>query len=491
MIFFQKSSTRPVTQDLEKRDVSVRIGLFFDGTGNNRVNTQMAADCCAQFAINNTHISGCIGYHDNPDSSYANDFTNIARLYELYSHWPVAKPSPEGWKVCRAIYISGVGTTSGKGDSIWAGMILGRGSTGVLAKVARAVKKLEAELKDFADSHPDCVINGLEFDLFGFSRGAAAARHFANEVLKQAKGSLGSVLNQRSLPWAADFTWSDSVRLKVIGLFDTVAGVGGLKDMGNVSDASNPHVNLFLPAGAAQQVLHLVADDEKRRNFSLNSVAPEWQKEIMVPGAHSDIGGGYRIRMQENVLLTQPRRCVVNLDLPCQESIAWKQAQQELQALDASQWLDPLDSDASLQIDCQERCPNNGSDKVGVKAVVAAVSLQRCVYGHLSRVYLRVMHALAGAEGVPLEPIPDTPALSLTVELQDIAQKLIAYAQGGPYSLTERELILLRRRYIHHSAHWNASIGGKTSMNTAVFVHAPQPGGRIRHPNVSQPGYPQ
>ncbi|WP_397452286.1 T6SS phospholipase effector Tle1-like catalytic domain-containing protein [Pseudomonas sp. NA-150] len=480
------------SQPLEQHGVTMRLGLFFDGTGNNRINTQIAADCGAQLAANkNTHIPGCYGHHNNPDSSYANDFSNVARLYELYYQRPVAKETAHGWQVVKPIYISGVGTTSGKGDSVWAGLTLGRGSTGVLAKVASAIRKLERELLGFAASNPGCVIDALEFDLFGFSRGAAAARHFANEVLKQAKGALGPVLGQRHIPWASGFAWDNgSVRLKVIGLFDTVAAVGGLKDLGNVRDAHNPQINLYLPPGAAQQVLHLVAGDEQRRNFVLNSVAPDWPREIVLPGAHSDIGGGYHLQMREKVLLTRPRRSVVSNDTPCHASIAWKETQAELQAMDGSQWLDPLDLNASLRIECHERHPRAGSSKVGVKAVVAAVSMERRVYGHLSRVHLRVMHALACAEGVPLEPVPETAVLSLTPELQVIAQKLIAYALGGPYSLTEHEQRLLRRRYIHRSAHWNAAIGGKTSMSTALFVHAPQADGRARHPNRGQPGYP-
>jgi hypothetical protein len=65
------------------------------------------------------------------------------------------------------------------------------------------------------------------------------------------------------------------------------------------------------------------------------------------------------------------------------------------------------------------------------------------------------------------------------------------YARGGPYDLTEQEERILRWRYIHRSAHWGATLGSVSSLSDAVFVHAPQPGGRILHPNVGQPGYPQ
>lgn len=493
MVSTFKTSGTADSRDPEMRGVTVRIGMFFDGTGNNRINSQIAADCRALAAENNkAHSRACGGCHANPDSSYANDLSNVARLYELYRQWPTAQKTRNGLSVYWPIYVSGVGTTSGKCDSVWVGQSFGRGATGVIAKVASGVKKLSVALEAFQANNPGCVIDGLEFDLFGFSRGAAAARHFANEVLKQAKGSLGSLLDQRSIPWGADFAWHNaSVRLKVIGLFDTVAAIGGIEDLGNVRDATNRQVNLYLPPGAAQHVLHLVAGDEQRRNFALNSIAPDWPKEIVLPGAHSDIGGGYPLHMREKVLLTRPRRSIVSFDTACHASPAWQETESDLRAMDARQWLDPLDMEASLRVECRENHPKAGSDKVGVKAVLAAVSMERRVYGHLSRVYLRVMHELACVEGVPLEPVPDSPDLSLVPELQAIAQKLIAYAKGGPYTLNESEQSLLRRRYIHRSAHWNAWVGSGASLSNVVFVHAPEPGGRVRHPNVGQPGYPQ
>lgn len=120
-----------------------------------------------------------------------------------------------------------------------------------------------------------------------------------------------------------------------------------------------------------------------------------------------------------------------------------------------------------------------------------AVCLRRQVFGHLSRVHLRVMHALACDEGVPFEPIPLTQDLKLPPELEGIASKLIDYARGDPYNLSDDEEKILRWRYIHHSAHWSAAIGRLGSLSDAVFVHAPEPGGRILHPNIGQPGYPQ
>ncbi|MBX8496989.1 phospholipase effector Tle1 domain-containing protein [Pseudomonas cichorii] len=471
--------------------VTVRAGLFFDGTGNNRSNSQIGADCRAMMEINDRkHIIECAGRHSDPNSSYSNDLSNIARLVALYRHQYVARNDGEGLKVYWPVYISGAGTTSGGGDSLWPGQSFGRGTTGVVAKAEHAIKKLGSRLKAFALDNPGCVIEALELDVFGFSRGAASARHFVNEVLKQAQGALEPALASRKVPLGPDFSWGKgSVRLKVIGLFDTVAAIGSFKDLYNVRDSANNRVNLYLPPGCAQQVLHLVARDESRRNFALNSITPDWGREIVLPGAHADIGGGYHPQMEEKLFLTRPRLSMTSRDTACESSTAWLQAQEDLQALDAGQWIDPRDREASLRVECCEVFGRAHATALGLKTVMAAACLRRQVFGHLSRVYLRVMHALACDEGVPFGPVPDTAELRLVPELESICRKLITYARGGAYTLNEQEECLLRWRYIHHSAHWNAIIGRVGSFSDAVFVHAPQPGGRVRYPNTSQPGY--
>ncbi|MBC3956033.1 MULTISPECIES: T6SS phospholipase effector Tle1-like catalytic domain-containing protein [Pseudomonas] len=484
---------RGAVSDAAALRVTVRVGLFFDGTGNNRINSRIGADCQALMEVNgDRHIKECAGRHADPGSSYSNDLSNIARLADLYRHQPVAANDGHGLRVYWPVYVSGAGTTSGCRDSLWPGQSFGRGPTGVVAKVERAFKKLDARCRAFTDENPGCVIAALELDVFGFSRGGASARHFVNEILKKTTGMLEPVLRSRKVRLSEDFSWAnDSVRIKVVGLFDTVAAIGSLKDLGNVSDFANGRVNLYLPPGCAQQIFHLVARDELRRNFALNSIRPVWSREIVLPGVHSDIGGGYPPQMQENVLLTRPRVDNGCTDHPTASTCAWLQARLELQQLDAERWLDPQDAQAMLQVQACDTFYKASRSSLGGRSAVVAACLRRQVFGHLSRVHLRVMHALALDEGVPFDPIPLTQDLQLPGELEGIARKLIDYARGEPYSLSDDEEQVLRWRYIHHSAHWGAAIGSLGSLGDAVFVHAPEPGGRILHPNIGQPGYPQ
>ncbi|GAB7529826.1 DUF2235 domain-containing protein [Pseudomonas sp. 3A(2025)] len=480
------------TPETLQRRVIVRVGLFFDGTGNNRINTRIGSECRATMASGEAgHSRECGGRHARADSSYSNDFSNIAWLSELYREQKVACLDSGIWRASWPLYVSGVGTHSGGRDSLWPGLSFGRGNTGVLAKVERALDKLGAGLKAFAVDNPDCVIDALELDVFGFSRGAASARHLVNEVLKQAKGDLQPLLASLKQSLSADFSWArGSVRVKVVGLFDTVTAVGSLRDLGNLRDANNRRVNLYLPPECAQQVLHLVARDESRRNFALNSIAPVWSREILLPGAHSDIGGGYPAHMLEDVLITRPRTSVIGRDVAFEDCAAWQQASDEMLAMDRDEWIDPQDPDAWLGVEGTQVSRSGCGSGFGGRLVMVAVCLRRPVSGHLSRVYLRIMHALACDEGVPLVPIETIDELGLVPELADIAQRLLAQARGETVALTTEQERLLRWHYIHHSAHWNPIVGTLGSLGKGLFVHAPQPGGRTVHANVAQAGYP-
>jgi Uncharacterized alpha/beta hydrolase domain (DUF2235) len=145
-------------------------------------------------------------------------------------------------------------------------------------------EKLQAAL---LDQKPK--VEQINVSVFGFSRGAAQARAFVNwlfEVCEQKDG--GWVF--AGIPF----------RLQFLGIFDTVASVGladlfgtGVLD-GRMSWADN---NLQIHP-AIEQCVHYVAGHEVRATFSLDSVRvkssyPGNAMEVMYPGVHSDVGGGY------------------------------------------------------------------------------------------------------------------------------------------------------------------------------------------------------
>jgi hypothetical protein len=479
-------------QQLERQAITLRIGVFFDGTGNNAANSAIGAQYRApalgldeQEAL--AMVQRCEAHHLDPDSSYANDVSNIWRLYDLYQEDSKARAVAGELTAYFRVYVTGIGTATGKPDTLFPGQAFGRGATGVLAKVDEGLALLEKALVSFKDENPESALARLELDIFGFSRGAAAARHFANQVLLREQGPLGELRHAGKLDLAPGFDWRDAVVINFIGLFDTVAAIGGWDDWGDPSDDVNGGIDLHLAPDAARQVVHLVARDEYRRNFALNQVSPP-HREIVLPGAHSDLGGGYQPLCRERLYPIRPRSNWVSRTTTPSNTLAYQQAQQDTELARQTDLLDPHDRTAQLGTDVWEHfMPSSGGRGDQMKYVLAAPYLERRVYGHLSRVYLRVMHALAVEAGVLFNRIQEKdPALALPKELMPIKEKLLAWARSGNGTLDMEEERLLRQRYIHLSANWNAVAGRGGSLLDVVFVNAPAERGRARHADRPQ-----
>ncbi|MGP5356529.1 PAAR domain-containing protein, partial [Pseudomonas helleri] len=103
----------------------------------------------------------------------------------------------------------------------------GQGSTGIVARVEQAPALILEQIRRLQDNNPGLIIWRIVFDLFGFSRGAAAARHCANDLVKGADSLLAKALPAGSPLLVASFKWRHRTdfNLNFIGLFDTVPGV--------------------------------------------------------------------------------------------------------------------------------------------------------------------------------------------------------------------------------------------------------------------------
>ncbi|MCJ8152266.1 DUF2235 domain-containing protein [Chryseobacterium sp. SSA4.19] len=229
----------------------ISIGIFFDGTGNNGVN----ATAYRKPLTNN--------------ESYHSNITNIYKLFRLFSG-------------DEKLYIEGIGTVMGQEDSDFAmatcrnpEKLEGYSSDDKLNKGLSFIKKIVADKS-----------RKYELYIYGFSRGAMLARHFCHELLK----SEDSV--------QADIT------IRFLGVFDTVE-----------SCAFSDYSVTILPM--VQRSLHLCAKDECRYFFPLTGFFEDsremndskyetehhiW-KEIFVPGAHADVGGGY-LESSESVYIS-------------------------------------------------------------------------------------------------------------------------------------------------------------------------------------------
>ena len=325
----------------------VYLGVFFDGTGNNKYNVE-------------ARKKGEISMEKAKDRDYASyfaNYSNIARLWNLYEKGYDQNEQGTRKTYYTRAYIEGIGTKRGMPDDM-IGSGMGRLERGILGKVGDAYQEVIKEFKK--DKIPSGKkknhlgktvphIDELVIDIFGFSRGAAAARHFANivntafepereerywsisqkdfayrKIKRQPPGgSFGKALEK------AGFPLGDTViKIRFIGLFDTVAAVTSNAEMapiiigamdglviGNISkgiaeviigadglstaaqNCNNGNIQLSL-ANVNAQIAHITASDEYRANFVLNRVSKGY--EMRMCGVHSDIGGGYGEITEEN-----------------------------------------------------------------------------------------------------------------------------------------------------------------------------------------------
>jgi hypothetical protein len=113
------------------------------------------------------------------DNSFSNDYTNVARMY---------KCCDEEY----AIYVEGIGTIGGKdekgiekvGRDVDDGFQYGSGFSGVRGKVRRGCEMLADKIKTLISEKK---LSQITIDVSGFSRGAAAARNFVYEVNNHSK----------------------------------------------------------------------------------------------------------------------------------------------------------------------------------------------------------------------------------------------------------------------------------------------------------------
>lgn len=416
--------------------LTLRFGVFFDGTGNNQHNA-ISADA-----------------NGDKGASYANALSNVALLHALY---PAQAADTGGAMAFLKCYVEGVGTRAGEADGTYASAT-GRGHTGAQARVTEALAGLAGQLRDWRRAHPQAMLAQVEFDLFGFSRGAAAVRHLANLLHDDGARLL-------AVPC--------SITINFIGLFDTVAAIiAPLQGDFDPADDRHGGLRLGLGTGIARHVVQLVAGDEQRHNFPLVSSG----HDIVLPGVHSNIGGGYPSSTLERVLLCKPQSQRVMRRVCAEQTRAYA----KVSALLASAF-----GGLGARVITWEEAIAGGRPEEAQKQVYAAVYREREVAGQLSRVYLSVMRELAVRAGVPFEPLGGQAEHGVPADLLEISRKLHAFALGEceQSGLTGDEQRLLRDRYVHTSANWNALKGLRNSVLDMLFINRPAAGGRVVHPN--------
>ncbi|MEQ9869549.1 DUF2235 domain-containing protein, partial [Pectobacterium odoriferum] len=479
----------------------LRIGVFFDGTGNNTYNAesglkkveQWLAETCSDPAQREKELRGCqMGQLPVSDSA-ANDKTNVWKLYEQF------KTGNE--TLSTRAYISGIGTrnpVAGKegmeyrsDNMLTKGLDLDFGSenTSIVGKVNQAceLEIVAAVMRDLEKILPNIeCIHRIVFDVFGFSRGAAAARHFVNVIDQKADHPLvQAVANTTTIRLKAGFDWAnrDDVRITFVGIFDTVAS------------SYHPSLNIRLQDDCAERVVHLTALDEVRKHFPLTRITPTaigtsipaHFTELALPGAHSDIGGGYYSRWSLRNPNSDPAltECLElerfmseeATTTPDTESRAYRQAKAYAEEKIAQGWVDRLHPHlaraATPPVGAISLIPysfirRRGKDDAWPKkAVYVEVVMSRVVEGEYSRIPLHMMVEAGRAVGVPfkewdandplisVEPLAaKLPALNL--KRLDQHWELAAVEQGVVKNLSQQlsgeAYRALHRDYVHRSA---------------------------------------
>jgi hypothetical protein len=481
----------------ETREITLTLGVFFDGTGNNAINTDNTLKACnaRHYDLDDAEAGAILGKCAREDfgvsglgaNSYKGYYTNVHWLNTLYQ----LDIQPESGFVQQDIYIGGIGTEAGKPDSV-IGQGLGISDTGVIAKTDKAVSHIKDALnkaiENIASALPDNtepVIKSLQFDIFGFSRGAAAARHFANRIHSEESAIIGAIQEGMA---GTTFNGAPAGKIRFIGIFDTVAAIGTPSNGLNPHNANTGDVNLVLRPGVAEKVFHLTAAHECRFNFALNSVKPAWP-ELALPGVHSDIGGGYLPMMKEDLFLTRPETDTVPVSHPGQQTRGYHQATKQLRMLDTSPSIAPIlrTSEITAETWYDDRMPANRYGEPQKRSFAAMTLRGRVVKNDWSKVVLRVMLDAAQDAGVLFDAIdPVNPNMALPVELTSLCEKAVAVgkaARSGRTSpgFTPEELDVIAGQYIHCSANWNAIVadsdgftrGGASASQVIGFTDRP------------------
>jgi len=229
----------------------LKIGVFFDGTGNN---------------------------NDN-DSKYS----NVKYIYDM--HLGDGKEIENNFKT-RKFYQRGVG--SHEDDSFTeSGMGTGSGK-----RFDNVIFHIEKYITDYKEKADDILPTIIQLDVFGFSRGAAMARHFVNCIKQNYFDFKDPEINK--------FFSNHNIKINFLGIFDTVGSFGIAGDNDDLGFSF--HIK---PSWIESKAVHIYALNEYRWGFDLQSLSKEQDSnypinifdekliEVGLPGVHSDIGGGY------------------------------------------------------------------------------------------------------------------------------------------------------------------------------------------------------
>ncbi|MGC6061426.1 PAAR domain-containing protein [Enterobacter kobei] len=466
----------PDTRMLQKpvRKISLTLGVFFDGYDSEVIASGLVPEPCTARYHNvsdfeaETILTKCaqdnFGTHGTDNSEPTSSPTNIQWLHRLYKHKYAIEDD-----IARFSFLIKDGMYACAGDE---------SNSEARRRTSHAITIMRQELKSYflqlQGSHPDfrLLISAVQFDLFGFGRGAAAARHFAVRV-----HSRDEAIAQAFQDIFGDVPlMHESIRF--IGIFDTLVLADKRESIHRSCHNPGKCHETMLSRGIADNVFHITAEHEYRFNYVLDSIKPDWP-EVALPGSHSDIGGGYLPVVTETHFLTRPHAGI-------SEDGDWT-----VQAFEPE--CAPCMAPGSKALNptkelWQAGSPSAKGDMVQPHYILSALSIRnRIVRNDWSKIALHVMIDAAQEAGLQLEEMHRYKELAIPHELQPLYMKAIRMGKDVRSDrVTEKffddEIGLLAAGYIHSSANWNATIAGTITphharqrvSNLIGFVNRPE-----------------
>ncbi|MFZ0595866.1 MAG: DUF2235 domain-containing protein, partial [Flavobacterium sp.] len=311
----------------EQKKIDFTFGVFIDGTNNNKYDTTARLDweekrigrkatddkpfTSDEYLKVYAKSKNDLTKKDKEkykygEGSYENDLSNVAILFENYQKDDIT---------IFKIYTEGMNTnTLGtedpelikyEKDDIMMGAAFGTGNSGIVDRVRRTIEQMRDKILQGLLNEKDKKIGSITIDVFGFSRGAAAARHFVHEITlpsyytevnrdrygrnidakyantrMPSNGHLGFLLTEKKIKF-------NQLIIRFAGLYDTVAH-HGLVEFNDIKDLGLNSIS------KAKHIVHMVAAEEHRANFSLSPIIKSQNHiEMYLPGVHSDVGGSY------------------------------------------------------------------------------------------------------------------------------------------------------------------------------------------------------
>jgi hypothetical protein len=244
----------------------LQIGIFFDGTAN-----------------------------DNKDPTA---LSNVWYLYDMHEGDDELLENKK--YTSRRFYQRGVGSES-EGFFSWAVDGAGNaGGYGAAVRFENVISYIEKYITEYKDGYEGEIPTSIHLDVFGFSRGAAMARHFINCIKQDYFDFKDPDINKA-------FS-ANNIFINFLGIFDTV---GSFNIAGDNDDFGfSFHIK---PSWIKSKAVHIYALNEYRWGFDQQALTQKQDSnypvdiiegnfiEIGLPGAHSDIGGSYSYNDKESI----------------------------------------------------------------------------------------------------------------------------------------------------------------------------------------------